>query len=93
MPLRHRSTLSVVGRIVPARDQAIEEETPLFAAERAFAWERGGPLTRAFVAALPDAWGEGVLVGHHESTWDDPRFQRMVVAGIRWAMGEDGLSG
>lgn len=25
--------------------------------------------------------------GHLESTWDDPRFQRMVLGGILWAMG------
>lgn len=25
--------------------------------------------------------------GHYEATWDDPRFQRLMLAGIRWAMG------
>src|SRR6516164_6292709 len=25
--------------------------------------------------------------GHEESTWDDPRFQKMVLEGIKWAMG------
>jgi type 1 glutamine amidotransferase len=25
--------------------------------------------------------------GHLEATWDDPRFQRMILEGIRWAMG------
>jgi hypothetical protein len=25
--------------------------------------------------------------GHMEATWDDPRFQRMVLEGIRWTMG------
>lgn len=26
--------------------------------------------------------------GHREATWDDPRFQRMMLEGIRWAMGD-----
>ncbi len=25
--------------------------------------------------------------GHEETTWDDPRFQKMVLEGIKWAMG------
>ena len=25
--------------------------------------------------------------GHPESTWDDPRFQRMMLEGIKWALG------
>ena len=25
--------------------------------------------------------------GHEEATWDDPRFQKMVLEGIKWAMG------
>lgn len=28
--------------------------------------------------------------GHLESTWDDPRFQRMLLGGILWAMGTTG---
>jgi type 1 glutamine amidotransferase len=26
--------------------------------------------------------------GHDEKTWDDPRFQKMVLEGIKWALGE-----
>jgi len=31
--------------------------------------------------------------GHLESTWDDPRFQDMILAGICWAMGGDASQG
>ncbi|MCK6490444.1 MAG: ThuA domain-containing protein [Planctomycetes bacterium] len=37
------------------------------------------------------AYGRGRVYhvgwGHREATWDDPRFQRLVLAGIQWAMG------
>ena len=37
------------------------------------------------------AYGKGRIYhmgwGHMEATWDDPRFQRMILEGIRWAMG------
>jgi type 1 glutamine amidotransferase len=44
---------------------------------------------------FPQVWavqyGKGRVLnigwGHPESTWDDPRFQNMVVEGIKWAMG------
>jgi len=29
--------------------------------------------------------------GHHEATWDDPRFQGLVRGAVRWAFGPDGL--
>jgi type 1 glutamine amidotransferase len=29
--------------------------------------------------------------GHHEATWDDPRFQALVLGGILWAMGRDAV--
>ncbi len=38
------------------REELARREPPLFGADLDFAWARGGALTRAFLAALPDEW-------------------------------------
>lgn len=48
-----------------------EEEAPVFAATRAFAMENGGPITRAFIDALPASWGDDVLI-HSSLAWLTP---------------------
>lgn len=51
-PRQHKSHFEVISRL-ERQSCALEEETPLFAADRDFAHEVGGPLTRAFLATLP----------------------------------------
>jgi len=58
-PLVHESALRVLG-LLEAPDSPLAEETPLFAAERGFAAREGGPLTRAFLAAIP--WADELIV-------------------------------
>lgn len=53
VPLRHRSAIRVLDPLAYAKESPLEGETPLFAADRDFAWEHGGPITRAFVETLP----------------------------------------
>ncbi|MCH7747973.1 MAG: ThuA domain-containing protein [Acidobacteria bacterium] len=45
----------------------------------ALAWTRTEGAGRVFYTAL----------GHRPEVWDDPRFQRHLLGGIRWAMGSD----
>ncbi|HKV79915.1 MAG TPA: ThuA domain-containing protein [Candidatus Sulfotelmatobacter sp.] len=44
-----------------------------------------------FPVAVARQYGKGrifnVSWGHFDATWDDPRFQRMMLHGIKWAMG------
>lgn len=62
IPLRFRSSVRCVAPLQLATDFALEDETPLLAAEPSFAWDRGGPITRAFLdASVPDR-SEGVLI-------------------------------
>ena len=51
-PQVHQSALRLLGPL-PLPQRPLEEETPLFAAERAFAARAGGPLTRLFLEAIP----------------------------------------
>jgi hypothetical protein len=60
LPLRHRSDYRLVEPFAAAHP--IEEETPLFAADAAFARAHGGPVTRAFVDALPADWRASAIV-------------------------------
>lgn len=60
LPRRHASRPRVVGPLAAAGP--VEDEVPLFAADAAFARATGGPLTRAFLDALPPAWGDDVVV-------------------------------
>lgn len=53
LPTRHTSALRVLGPLAGVSGSPIEGETPLFAAGRDFARAEGGPLTRAFLDALP----------------------------------------
>ncbi len=48
----------------------------------ALAWTRREGAGRVFYTAL----------GHRPEVWDDPRFQRHLLEGIRWAMGHDDTS-
>lgn len=48
-------------------------------ADFALAWTRDEGEGRMFYTAL----------GHRPEVWDDPRFQRHLLGGIRWAMGAD----
>lgn len=53
-------------RLGPYDDDALAGEQSLFAAEQSFAAEFGGPITRAFLAALPAGWrGEPLVVDSH----------------------------
>ena len=61
IPLRFRSSLRCVAPLPISGDQAIQDETPLLAAERSFAWNHGGPITRAFLDACTSDRTEGVL--------------------------------
>jgi type 1 glutamine amidotransferase len=56
-----------------------------------------GPADRArradgdFPVVWAQQYGKGRMYnvgwGHDEATWDDPRFQKMVLGGIKWALG------
>ncbi|MCA9557641.1 MAG: hypothetical protein KC583_03655 [Myxococcales bacterium] len=48
---------------------ALTAETPLFAADARYARHRGGPLTRAFVDALPPAWSLDRVVVDSTLVW------------------------
>lgn len=62
IPLRFRNALRCVAPLQLASDPAIQDETPLLAAEPSFAWNHGGPITRAFLNACVPARTEGVLI-------------------------------
>lgn len=62
VPLRHRSTVRVAGRLLEATDPRLDQESPLFAADKTFAHAHGGPITRTFVDTLPPEWGDDVIV-------------------------------
>jgi len=62
VPLVHRSTVRILERLTYAQNLALEEETPLFAADLDFAWQYGGPITRAFLETLRADRGQGVIV-------------------------------
>ena len=62
IPLRFRNMLRCVAPLHSKSDQAIQDETPLLAAEPSFAWKHGGPLTRAFLDSLDWERAEGVLI-------------------------------
>jgi hypothetical protein len=53
LPLRHRSEFRILGPLAGVQGLPLEDETPLIAADRDFARAHGGPITRAFIAALP----------------------------------------
>ena len=42
------------------------------------AWTRNDGDGRVFYTGL----------GHEQSTWEDPRFQKLLLNGIKWAMGD-----
>lgn len=60
-PLRFRNALRCMAPLPFPGNQAIQDETPLLAAERSFAWNHGGPITRAFLDACTSDRTEGVL--------------------------------
>lgn len=62
LPRRHRSGFEVLGSLQGAPLARLEEEAPLFAASAGFAREAGGPITRAFLAALPGAAEEDAII-------------------------------
>ena len=62
LPLRHRSTVRLGEPLACAEQHAVENETPLFAADLEFALAHGGALTRAFLQALPLDPGDAVVV-------------------------------
>lgn len=62
LPLRHASLAREVARFRPPAGCALEEETPLFCADAAFARQHGGPITRAFVDALPPSFAGHALL-------------------------------
>ena len=54
--MKHRSWYELVGRIPDFDQETIKRENPVFAAGKEFFAERGGPISRAFLDALPDEW-------------------------------------
>lgn len=50
------------GRLEVPAGCALSDEQPLFAADASFAREHGGPITAAFVRALPTDWGAEAIV-------------------------------
>lgn len=52
-PLVWRSGYQFAGRLEPPQGALPQDETPLFAADRVFAAQHGGLITRAFVSTLP----------------------------------------
>ncbi|WP_428305016.1 hypothetical protein [Lacipirellula sp.] len=61
-PQRFRSQLRALHPIEAAANLPVEEETPLFAADRNFALAHGGRLTQAFLESLPLDRDENVIV-------------------------------
>lgn len=61
-PLHHRSDFAVLTPLNGLSGHAPEDQTPLFAADPAFAREHGGPITQAFIDALPLTGGESVVI-------------------------------
>jgi hypothetical protein len=53
---------TLLASLGPRTDGELAAEQPLFAAEKRFAFEMGGPLTRAFLGALPPEWQADQLV-------------------------------
>lgn len=68
-----------IGHLSVPRDCALEDEEPLFAATKEFATEFGGPITGAFLEALPQDWRDiplvidTVLVWLPPGAWPGPR--------------------
>ena len=60
--VRVRSGFDVVGRVPPFDDAVIAEEPSLWLVDQAEARARGGPITRAFVEALPPPWRDEALI-------------------------------
>lgn len=65
--------------------------TPEEAARHAERQERGRRADGDYPVVWTRQYGKGRVFhffwGHLESTWDDPRFQKLVLEGIKWAMG------
>ena len=64
-----RSNIRRLGHLSTPEDCAIEDDEPLFAATREFAMEFGGPITRAFLQALPEVWQREHLVIDSALMW------------------------
>jgi hypothetical protein len=60
---------------------ALAHENPLFAADGRFALERGGPITRVFLEALPPEWKLAELVVDSTLLWLS---RGMIPNGWRW---------
>ena len=71
-PIPVPSGFECVRTLEPAGQDAIRSETPLFAAGARFAYDRGGPLTRAFLDALPEPWPAELLVLDSFLVWLRP---------------------
>jgi hypothetical protein len=63
------SRIDRLGELRMPGDCALEQEEPVFAATSDFAAEFGGPITRAFLQALPDAWRTTPLVVDTSLVW------------------------
>lgn len=63
------SRIERLGELRMPGDCALEQEEPVFAATSDFAAEFGGPITRAFLQALPDAWRTTPLVVDTSLVW------------------------
>jgi hypothetical protein len=63
------SGIDRLGKLRVPGDCALEQEEPVFAATSEFAAEFGGPITRAFLQALPDSWSKAPLVVDTSLVW------------------------
>jgi hypothetical protein len=63
------SGIDRLGELRVPGDCALEQEEPVFAATSEFAVEFGGPITRALLQALPDAWSKVPLVVDTSLVW------------------------
>ena len=61
-PLQHRSGFTALGTLQGIAGHALEDQSPLFAADPAFAREHGGPITQAFLEMLPRADDRPVVI-------------------------------
>ncbi|MEM6672545.1 MAG: hypothetical protein AAF726_06850 [Planctomycetota bacterium] len=63
------STVEIVGTMASFGDEVVREEPSLAWSTRDHAREHGGPLTRAFLDALPDEWRADDVAIQVKATW------------------------
>jgi hypothetical protein len=81
MKVMTKSDVGLLGTLPSPEGDALTHENPLFAADGRFAHARGGPITRAFLEALPPGWDPAGLVVDSTLVWLGRGF---VPNGWRW---------